>query len=88
MPNPQRFETQARAYRDQVLPAAVAARVTIEAGSTAGWQRYAGAQGICIGVDGFGASAPAGELFEHFGLTTDAVVAAATKCVDRTQAAA
>ena len=88
MPNPQRFDTQARAYREQVLPAAVAARVTIEAGSTAGWQRYAGARGICIGVDGFGASAPAADLFDHFDLTTDAVVAAATKCVDRTQAAA
>ena len=88
MPNPQRFEAQAQAYREQVLPDSVRARVTIEAGSTAPWFRYAGEQGVCMGLDGFGASAPGADLYDHFDLTVDAVVVAATKCIDRAQAAA
>ena len=71
------FDAQDAAYREQVLPAAVTARVVIEAGVTETWFRYAGLQGRVIGLDRFGESAPAGELFEHFGFTTDNVVAIA-----------
>jgi transketolase len=76
MPNPERFQSQDDRYRDAVLPPAVTARVAVEAGVTTGWQRFVGDRGIVIGVDRFGASAPADVLFEHYGLTVDAVTAA------------
>ncbi len=71
------FEEQDRAYRERVLPPDVTARVSVEAGVTLGWSRYTGAHGRSIGLDRFGASAPAGKLFEAFGFTVDAVVSAA-----------
>jgi len=74
MPSWELFEAQPRTYREQVLPPAIQARVSIEAGITTGWQRYAS---TCIGLDHFGASAPAEILFEKFGLTVEKVVAAA-----------
>ncbi|MBI1754155.1 MAG: transketolase [Acidobacteria bacterium] len=77
MPCWELFEAQSAAYRAEVLPEAVTARVSIEAGVTTGWQRYTGAKGACIGLDHFGASAPADILFEQFGLTVDHVVKAA-----------
>jgi len=77
MPCTDLFDAQDEAYREQVLPSAVTARVVIEAGVTASWWRYAGPQGRVIGLDRFGESAPAGELFEHFGFSTDNVVAIA-----------
>ncbi len=77
MPSTDVFDAQDGAYRDSVLPADVTARIAIEAGVTGGWWRYAGAGGRVIGLDRFGESAPAGELFEHFGFTVDNVVAAA-----------
>jgi len=77
MPCTDLFDAQDEAYREQVLPAAVTARVVIEAGVTETWWRYAGAQGRVIGLDRFGESAPADELFEHFGFSTDNVVAIA-----------
>ncbi|MDH3265825.1 MAG: transketolase [Gammaproteobacteria bacterium] len=77
MPCTDLFDAQDAAYREQVLPAAVAARVVIEAGVTASWWRYAGAAGRVIGLDRFGESAPANELFEHFGFSTSNVVAVA-----------
>jgi len=55
----------------------VKARVSIEAGVTFGWQRWVGSEGICLGIDHFGASAPAEILFEQFGLTVEKVVEAA-----------
>jgi len=72
------FSRQDRAYRDGVLPPDVSARVSIEAGSTFGWERWIGSDGRAIGLDHFGASAPAERLFEEFGLRPDDVVAAAT----------
>ena len=63
------FEAQDRAYRDQVLPPGVSARVVIEAGVTETWWRYAGPAGRVVGIDCFGESAPASELFEHFGFS-------------------
>jgi transketolase len=75
MPSTDAFDAQDADYRESVLPAAVTARVAIEAGVTEGWWRFVGTQGRVIGLDRFGESAPAGELFEHFGFTTDKVVA-------------
>ncbi len=77
MPCTDVFDAQDSAYRESVLPAAVSARVVIEAGVTASWWRYAGSAGQVIGLDRFGESAPADELFEHFGFSTDNVVAVA-----------
>jgi len=77
MPCTDLFDAQQESYREQVLPAAVTARVVIEAGVTEAWWRYAGSQGRVIGLDRFGESAPADELFEHFGFSTDNVVAIA-----------
>ncbi len=71
------FEAQDQAYRDSVLPPNVTARVSIEAGVTLGWQKWVGTQGVAIGVDKFGASAPYQKIYEEYGLTPDAVVAAA-----------
>jgi transketolase len=77
MPCTDLFDVQDAAYREQVLPTAITARVVIEAGVTASWWRYAGAQGRVIGLDRFGKSAPANELFEYFGFSTSNVVAVA-----------
>lgn len=77
------FSQQNEAYRDEVLPPSVRARVSVEAGSTFGWERWLGSEGHAVGVDHFGASAPAEVLYEKFGVTTDAVVAAAKELVGR-----
>lgn len=76
MPATDVFESQDDAYRESVLPAAVTARVAVEAGVTAGWYKYVGLNGKVVGIDTFGESAPADQLFEHFGFTVDNVVAA------------
>ncbi len=67
------FDEQPAEYRADLLPAD-ALIVSIEAASTFGWQRYTGTSGLNIGIDGFGASAPAGDLFAHFGFTAEAIV--------------
>lgn len=77
MPSTDVFDSQDAAYRESVLPADVKARIAIEAGVTGGWWRYVGTQGRVIGLDRFGESAPADELFEHFGFTTARVVTTA-----------
>jgi transketolase len=74
MPCVELFEAQPAEWRESVLPAAVHARVVIEAGVTAAWWRIAGPAGRVIGLDRFGESAPAKQLFEHFGFTVDNVV--------------
>ncbi|KFK30590.1 hypothetical protein AALP_AA6G001400 [Arabis alpina] len=71
------FDEQSQEYKESVLPSEVSARVSIEAGSTFGWEKMVGSKGKAIGVDSFGASAPADVLYKKFGLTVDAVVAAA-----------
>jgi transketolase len=73
MPCWERFEAQDHAYRADVLPAD-ALKVSIEAGSTFGWERYTGADGLRFGVDVFGASGPYLGLYEHYGLTAGAIV--------------
>ena len=75
------FQAQNESYRYQVLPPSVTARVSIEAATTFGWERWVGSRGHAVGVDRFGASAPAEELYRHFGVTADAAVAAAKKLV-------
>jgi transketolase len=67
------FAEQDDAYRDEVLPPSVRARVSVEAGITFGWERWVGEDGVSIGVDRFGASAPGQRVLEELGLTADAV---------------
>jgi len=82
MPSTDVFDQQDEAYREAVLPANITARVAVEAGVTDGWWRYVGTQGRVIGLDRFGESAPANELFEHFGFTIDNVVAVAKELLN------
>jgi transketolase len=77
------FDEQDAAYRDSVLPPAVTARVAVEAAARLGWERYMGPAGRFIGMSTFGASAPGGELFEHFGITVDNVIKAAKELLGR-----
>ncbi len=72
MPCWQHFDRQEAAYRAEILPRD-ALIVSIEAGVTLGWQRYTGSDGLNIGIDSFGASAPIGDLYPHFGLTVDQI---------------
>lgn len=81
MPSWQLFDDQDAAYRDQVLPPAVKARVAVEAGIEQGWQKYLGDAGRFVGMHGFGASAPYDVLYKQFGITADAVVAAAKAAI-------
>ena len=76
MPSVETFLAQDAAYRESVLPAAVTARVAVEAGVTAAWYQFVGLQGKVVGLDTFGESAPANVLFKHFGFTVENVVAA------------
>jgi transketolase len=76
MPCWELFAEQDAAYREHVLPAAVTARVAVEAGVTFGWREWVGTRGVVIGLDRFGASAPGEILLEQFGITAAAVVAA------------
>jgi transketolase len=77
------FEEQDRDYRESVIPPDVAARVTIEAASPVGWERYAGLEGEIIGLDRFGASAPGTTVLEKLGFTPERVVEAAERAVNR-----
>jgi transketolase len=75
MPSTNVFDRQDAGYKASVLPAGLP-RVAVEAGTTDGWYKYVGLEGRVIGIDRFGESAPAGELFKYFGITADAVVQA------------
>jgi transketolase len=76
MPCAEVFDAQDAAYREQVLPAGITARVAVEAGVSDYWYKYVGINGKVIGIDRFGESAPAGQLFEQFGFTAENIVAA------------
>jgi len=76
MPCTERYDAQSAEYKESVLPAAVTARVAVEAGVTGPWYKYVGLNGKVVGIDRFGESAPASELFKEFGITTEAVIAA------------
>jgi transketolase len=74
MPATDIFDAQDAAYRESVLPKAVVRRLAVEAGATLGWWHYVGLQGRVLGIDQFGASGKASDLFPHFGFTADNVV--------------
>ena len=67
------FAKQDQSYRDQVLPPSITARVSVEAGATFGWARWVGDRGVSLGIDHYGASAPAPTIFKEFGFTPDNV---------------
>lgn len=82
MPSTNVFDAQDQAYKDSVLPPSVKARVAVEAGVTDIWYKYVGSAGRVVGIDTFGESAPAGDLFKHFGFTVENV----TKAVEAAMA--
>lgn len=83
MPSWELFRAQPQAYRDEVLPPQVKARLAIEAAASFGWREWVGDSGTIIGIDHFGASAPAAENFRQFGFTAEHVVAQAAQLIDR-----
>jgi transketolase len=88
LPSWELFAKQDAAYRDRVLPPALKKRVTVEAGATFGWCRWAGDEGIIIGIDRYGASAPGAEVLQHFGFTVEHVTSAALRLMGRNDEAA
>lgn len=83
MPSWEFFEQQSQEYRDSVLPPQVRARVSVEAGATLGWCRYVGDQGLSIGIERFGASAPGEVAMERLGFTVENVVRHALRALGR-----
>jgi len=83
MPSWELFRHQDQAYRDHVLPPTITARVSIEATDPQGWHEWVGLQGKVIGLDRFGASAPYEQVYQHFGLTAEAMAAAAKAVLGR-----
>ena len=81
MPCAEAFVAQSADYIEQVLPAAVSARVAVEAGIKDYWYKFVGLNGAVVGMDTFGESAPAGDLFKHFGITAEAVASAVKNVV-------
>jgi transketolase len=82
LPSWELFERQPQSYREEVLPPAVKARVSIEAGSPLGWERYVGEKGRIIGINHFGASAPYKILYQQFGITVERVMEEALKVLN------
>ena len=83
LPSWELFDAQPKEYRDQVLPPQVKARVSIEAATTIGWERYVGLDGISVGVDRFGASAPYKRIYQELGLTPERVADEAAALVKK-----
>jgi transketolase len=71
LPSWELFDAQPAEYKESVLPPKLRARVSMEAAATLGWERYVGSEGVAIGIDHFGASAPGRVIYEHFGLTAE-----------------
>jgi transketolase len=82
MPSWELFDDQPKDYRDQVLPPSLRARVSVEAGTTKGWERYVGLDGASVGMTSYGASAPAGVLYEKFDITAERVAQEARNLVN------
>src|SRR5690606_34748735 len=82
MPSTYRFSGQEAEYRDSVLPPSVTKRIAIEAGHADFWYKFVGLEGRIVGMRSFGESAPAGELFKHFGFTVDNVLKQANELLD------
>jgi transketolase len=87
MPSWELFESLPQSERDTVLPPSVSARLAVELGVPQGWDRYIGARGEMLGVERFGASAPAEVLLREYGFTVDNVCARAKSLLDRSRAA-
>ncbi len=87
MPSTDIFDMQDDSYKKSVLPPEVKARVSVEAGSAFGWERYVGSQGAIIGMTTFGGSAPIKDLMKKFGFTTDHVIQAAKQLLAQTKSA-
>ena len=85
MPCLEEFEKQSAAYKEKILPAAVKARVCVEAASPYSWYQYAGATGEIVGMNSFGVSAPAKVIFPHFGFTVDNVVEKALASIQKSK---
>jgi transketolase len=83
LPSWEVFEKQSDEYKESILPQEIRARVSIEASTPLGWQKYVGLDGICIGIPRFGASAPGEVVYEKLGLTSDHVVEEAEKLLRR-----
>ena len=83
MPSWELFEAQPKAYRDTVLPPAVRPRVSVEAATPFGWERYVGSEGAIIGVNRFGASAPGPVVMREFGFTPEHVVETAKALLEK-----
>jgi len=86
MPCWEAFAAQPAEYRDEVLPPAVRARVSVEAGVTFGWSQWIGDAGEAVGIDRFGASAPGEVVMEKLGITPAGVVAAARRSIEKARA--
>ena len=85
MPCFEEYEKQTAEYKQSVIPASVKARVCVEAGSPYSWYKYAGDYGEIVAMESFGASAPAGKLFPHFGFTVENVVEKALASIEKTK---
>jgi transketolase len=83
LPSFELFDEQSPAYRDEVLPANVTARVAVEAGIRQCWDKYLGRGGAFVGLDTYGASAPYKEIYQHRGITTEAIIAKAREILGR-----
>jgi transketolase len=88
MPCMENFAAQDAEYRESVLPAACHARVSVEAAATLGWREWVGEVGEMIGMETFGASAPAGALYKHFGFTPERVADVGREVVTRARSGA
>ncbi len=84
LPSWELYDGQSTEYKESVLPAGTRARVSVEAATTLGWERYIGFDGVAMGLPHFGASAPAGVLYEKFGLTAQRMADEAEILVKRT----
>lgn len=87
MPSWYLFEKQDEGYRESILPKSIKRRVTVEAGATYGWERWAGCEGTIIGIDHYGASAPGAEIMKNFGFTAEHVTSAALRLMGRSEEA-
>lgn len=81
MPSTDTFDAQDVAYRESVLPKALRARVAVEAGSTDGWRKYVGLDGDVLGIDTYGESGPASDVYKHFGITAENLEAKVVACI-------
>jgi transketolase len=84
LPSWELFDAQPKKYRESVLPSDCKARVAVEAGIKLGWEHYVGLEGAIVGMEGYGASAPASVLYEKFGITVEAIVQSAKELLRRT----